>query len=577
MNKLLAGSRAARSGQIGRSLRGMGRGIVAWAALLCASWQVFVTSSVPLYLNNQEELQYDLSVIVPFFGTAILVPTLLLPVYVVARRNRLLAIVVWPYLFAGFLFLGVVSIHVWDVGDLTKLAATAALIAAYALAQYIAYRWWDIRRAGAYFALFAAGFVAVDMTGFLSRHVGPPADELEAVRTAAEPRMGAGQASGPNLYHIVFDEYQTDMFKASIDSGVRDGLGGFVFFDDAMTVYGRTRMSLASVFTSRSYDFSSSQMEYQRSPFAGGDSMLTQLTAAGYRSEAYLHRGVFPFELPFDLVRYHRAPMSDGRSVRRAAFIDLWTYAHLPAFVSARLMEQDSFDNLEAQNAINPAAPIKSLHTFRFILRREPTQAKTGRYVLAHLILPHFPNILRSDCTYAHDGSLTGPVEQAGCANELMVSLVATLKESGRFRESMIVFQSDHGSRYAVRDGTLQRARGMRAYSDEWNTARARSLLLIKPPGRDSTEPFTTSSVPASLLDVYPTVAAALGLDLTSAEGVDLFDPMALDGLAQRQRRYYFFEKKSRLGWTDEMVRFRVTNGGVSRDGVEVLVNNPPP
>ena len=576
MTRLLAGSRAARSGRVGRSLRGMGSGIVAWTALLCSSWQVFVTTSVPLYLNNQEELQYDLSVIVPFFGAAILVPTLLLPVYVVARRSRLLAIVVWLYLFAGFLFLGVVAIHVWEAGYLAKLAAAAALVAAYALAQYISYRRWDIRRASAYFALFAAGFVAVDTAGFLSRYVGPP-QELEVVRAAAEPERGADGPSGPNLYHIVFDEYQTDMFKASLDASVRDSLGGFVFFDDAMTVFGRTRMSLASVFSGRSYDFSSSQMEYQRSALAGSGSMITQLTAAGYRSEAYLHKGLFASEVPFDLVRYHRAPMSDGRIVRRAAFIDLWAFAHLPAFVSARLMEQDSFDNLEAQNAINPAAPIKSLHTFRFILRREPTQQETGRYVLAHLILPHFPNVLRSDCTYSHDGSQTGPVEQAGCANELMVSLVATLKESGRFRESMIIFQSDHGSRYAVSDGILRRARGMRDYSDEWNTARARSLLLIKPPGSDSTEPFTTSSVAASLLDVYPTVAAALGLDRTSAEGVDLFDPIALDGLMQRQRRYYFFEKKGPFGWTDEMVRFRVANGGVSRDGVEVLVNNPPP
>ena len=544
-------------------------------ALLCTPWQILVTSSVPLYLNNQEELQYDLSVIAPFLIAAILIPTMLLLGYLVVQRSRRVEVVAWAYLFAGFLFLGTVSIHAWSAGYLAKTAAASALLSAYVLAQYVSFRWWPIRQASACFALFAVGFVAVDTFGFLSRHVSPP-QELEVVRATDGSRVGEGDDLGPNLYHIVFDEYQTDMFEGSLDSRVHDSLGGFVFFEDAMTVFGRTRMSLASVFSGRSYDFSSPQAEYLRSAFTGPDSMVTQLEKAGYRSEAYLHPGVFPFVLPFHLVRYHRGPLSDGRRIRRDAFIDLWLYAQLPTFVSEHLIDRDSFDNLEAQNALNPAAPIKSLHTFRFILDREPKQAARGRYVLAHLILPHFPNVLYNDCSYARDGSQTTPLEQAGCANELMAALVSTLKQSDRYRESMIIFQSDHGSRYAVQDGELRKARGMREYSDEWNTARARSLLLIKPPGRDSTVPFTTSSIPASLLDVYPTVAAALGLDLTSADGVDLFDSAGLDLLAQRQRYYYFYEKKSRLGWTDEMMRFRVNNGGVSRDGLQVLTNNPP-
>ena len=556
-------------------MRAIGATVVAWIALLCTPWQILVTSSVPLYLNNQEELQYDVSVIVPFLIAAILIPTLLLPSCLVVQRSRRAEVVAWAYLFAGFLFLGAVSVHVWSAGYIAKAAAATALLSAYVLAQYVSFRWWHIRQASVCFALFAVGFVAVDTFGFLSRHVSPP-QELEVVRATDSPREAEGDALGPNLYHIVFDEYQTDMFVGSLDSRVRDSLGGFVFFEDAMTVFGRTRMSLASVFGGRSYDFSSSQAEYLRSAFTGPNSMVTQLENAGYRSEAYLHPRVFPFVLPFHLVRYHRAPLSDGRRIRRDAFIDLWLYAQLPASISAHLIDGDSFDNLEAQNALNPAAPIKSLHTFRFILDREPKQTARGRYVLAHLILPHFPNVLHDDCSYSRDGSQTTPLEQAGCANELMASLVSTLKQSDRYRESMIIFQSDHGSRYAVQDGVLRKAKGMAEYSDEWNTARARSLLLIKPPGRDSTVPFTTSSIPASLLDVYPTVAAALGLELTSADGVDLFDTAGLDLLAPRQRYYYFYEKKSRLGWTDEMMRFRVESGGVHRDGVQVLTNNPP-
>lgn len=98
---------------------------------------------------------------------------------------------------------------------------------------------------------------------------------------------------------------------------------------------------------------------------------------------------------------------------------------------------------------------------------------------------------------------------------------------------------------------------------------------MIKLPGIDAQEAFETRSDPASLYDIFPTVAVALGLDAGRAEGVDLFDPSAAAKLAQRQRWYYFFRKKERSGWTDEMVRFRVEPGRAVRDGVELLRNNP--
>ena len=83
------------------------------------------------------------------------------------------------------------------------------------------------------------------------------------------------------------------------------------------------------------------------------------------------------------------------------------------------------------------------------------------------------------------------------------------------------------------------------------------------------------NSAPVSLLDVFPTVGEALGLDVGEAEGVDLFDTQEVAAISARQRWYYFFEKKTRAGWTDEMVRFRVEGDHVVRDGIETLANNP--
>ncbi|MXY53416.1 MAG: LTA synthase family protein [Gammaproteobacteria bacterium] len=461
--------------------------VVAWAALLCPSWLVLVTPSIPLYLRNQEELQHDPTIIAPFLAAALLIPTVLLPVFLAAMRGRFPRAILWCCLYVGFPFLGWLEVRGLVASSAGEPVAAAVATAAYALAVWASSRWWDLRQAIVPFALVAAGFVATDIYGFFSGRVVPA--EMETVRALDHRPQDAHGEPPPNLYHIVFDEYQTDLFERTLDARLREELGGFVFFDDAVTAYGRTRMSLASIFGGKSYDPTSSQAEYLRSAFAGPASMFTLLERAGYQSEAYLHGGLFALDLPFHTVRYHRARVAAGWQVRRAAFAELWTYAHLPEALSAQLISQENLERLKTLNAMNPETPIKSVYAFRSLLEREPDQAGRGRYVLAHLILPHYPNVVWADCSHGTRGTRTGTLDQARCANRLMVDLVDVLKDLDRFRESMIVFQSDHGARYAVREGLLVLAKGdggatsegwcgtRHRCSDDWNTARSREAL----------------------------------------------------------------------------------------------------
>ena len=553
--------------------------IVAWISLLGPPWQLLVTSSLPLYLSNQQELYHDVSIMYPFVGMAFLLATLAVPLHFVALRHRRLSMLLWPYYLCGLVFLGVITLHQWQIALVYKLMAMSAIALGFALALFLLYRWSNLRSVTGPLALFALGFVTVDVFEFVTRYVELP-DELAATAsdTSDASAVRAGKlTTRPNFYHIVFDEYQTCMFDVTLDPVLEEGLGGFVFFDDAVTVFGRTQMSLATIFSGRSYDFASPQLEFMETAFSGPQSMLTRLRDAGYLTEGYLEYRLFPFTPPFDLVRVNQPVTSYSPVALGGLFRDLWVYANLPRFVSVRLIDDERFANFEGQNVLDPAAPIRSLHTFEYLLRRERSQAGSGRYVFVHLILPHFPNVLGSDCSYSLDGLKTSPEEQSSCANMLMLKLVATLRELGRFHNSLIVIQSDHGSRYEIQDDRLRPVKGMQDYSDGWNTARSRSLLLIKLPGRDSTGTFVRNSAPASLLDVFPTVAGALDLEAGDVDGVDLFKPNVT--LSERKRWYYFFKKKGgfRWGWTDEMMRFRVEDSQVVRDGVQTLVNNPIP
>ena len=544
---------------------------VAWVSLLCPPWQVFVTTSVPLYLNNQGELNHDTYVILPFLTTAIVVATFVLPFYFIALRNRIVACVLWIYYSAGFVFLGVVTIRGWEAGFTAVLLASVGLAIGFVLVQYAANRWWNLRRASAYFAVFALGFAAIDGFEFSSNYLELP-DELEF--QTADSELPPIREDRPNFYHLVLDEYQTDLFEFVLDEELQKALGGFVWFEDTTTPFGRTSMALAAVFSGRSFDFASPQMDYQLAALTGRQSMLTRLAEAGYLTEGYLHKPSFRLAAPFHRIRYHQTPPY-FRSGSSGLFRDMWVYANLPASLSERLMASDMFANFQSQNVLDSTSTVKSVQTLRYLTRHEASEASTGRYVFAHLLLPHFPTVLEADCSYGLDQPTTDVVRQVKCANALLLNFLDTLKNLDRFRDALIVVHADHGARYAVSNGEPKPVTGMREFGDEWNTARSRALLLIKLPGRGPERPLETRSDPASLLDVFPTVAASLGLNAEATEGVDLFDPHAAAMLSERQRWYYFFTKKERWGWTDEMVRFRVEPGRVVRDGVETLRNNP--
>ena len=82
------------------------------------------------------------------------------------------------------------------------------LLVAYVVVQFIAYRWWNVRRSAWYFAVFAIGFVAVDAFEFATRRVELP-EELETMAAGRTGALVAESERLPNFYHVVFDEYQT--------------------------------------------------------------------------------------------------------------------------------------------------------------------------------------------------------------------------------------------------------------------------------------------------------------------------------------------------------------------------------
>jgi len=252
---------------------------------------------------------------------------------------------------------------------------------------------------------------------------------------------------------------------------------------------------------------------------------------------------------------------------QRAVFSSIWIYANLPYFMAERLIDRDELDQLKNQNLVSGSANITSLVSFRNFIEDEKHLSGSNRYTFIHLLIPHFPYIFRCDCSYDKDLKETSPIEQSRCATQLIGDFVKTLEALGRFDDSLILISADHGGRFEIKNGGLQGVEHLGLYSKRWSRARSRALLLIKPPGGNGNESFVVSHAESSLLDIAPTIFAAINYKTDMAfEGVSLLD--FVDSPLKRKRDYYFFDKKRRDKWsdegTDEMARFTINDGQFS-------------
>jgi len=369
----------------------------------------------------------------------------------------------------------------------------------------------------------------------------------------------------PNVYHIVFDEFQTEMFETTLDAEAKADLAGFTFFPDARTQWGRTQMSMASIFAPASYDYSTNPRDFVNAALRGADSSLEQLRRAGYSITAYTHsRSIYLSMDPFDqtLLFKDMIPFDPGSNYDKLA-ASLWVHSRLPGAIARRLIPPEDYVQLSGQNLLPDNGPPLAAEGFRTFMNRERQLPATGRYSLVHMLLPHFPYVLSGDCRYGSEIE-TAPADQAECATHLIGLFLEELRALDRFDGSTIVIQSDHGAQFELtEEGRLERVPS-NFYGTQWSDARSRSLLLIKPAGRGSTSELEISDYPAELTDVMPTVFDSVDLQFKPRDGrTSLLDPAP----PEREVRYYHFYDKGDDHLPDgAVVRFVITDGTIAMD-----------
>lgn len=390
--------------------------------------------------------------------------------------------------------------------------------------------------------------------------VGTLAYSSYATHKAYNPDPPQGNAKDkPNVYQLHMDAMQTDYFVNYLnENNLHDRFPGFELFSNNITPYLFTVPSVKSYLSSSTYK-SGSYIDWTKSSNEG---LISSLTSSNYHLTLYTKANLF------DSSKFHKVTTSSellsknlgGNSEGLHDFIQLWLARILPNVLTnealrwgsaiAKTIQPKSNDTPAAPSSIQEGVePYSGVLTMRQLIADEHKRTAVNEYILAMPLIPHGPNAINAECEYSAPvkGERFPPnyIEQLACSTKLILAFFDELKRLDRYDNSLIVIHGDHGSGWA---GTAKPSfpsppvdRSIISWNISALKARSMALLMIKTPN-NTNKPLNINNVKSSNLDIYPTLASLLKLDIdqSQVEGKDLFDTTSLAN--ERARHVYFFK-----------------------------------
>ena len=489
----------------------VGRHLVSAVSLLATPLLLFIASANSLYLNNQKEFQHQVQVLFPFVALFFLSVAVGVALHALSK-HPLFRGLLWAYYLAGPFFLVLGFLQNWSIGAYFFLwvfdtwPGVLTYVAAFGAVTFWAASRFQPKVLATPFAVFSIILLATEAHSFWTRYQPHPPESITSVLPQWETREDL-----PNIYHVILDGYQADFFPQTLSPEYRTVLSGFINYPNNVSLYPVTNMSLPSIFTGRRLPDNLSNVEYMRRAFNTDASFLYWLRRAGYKTLAYAPL-VYEFDLTlFDHVTFHQHnPEAEALvEMNTATFKRLWFWANSPRLFTRLLLNtewffqfgEDDLTLVKNKNFLPFSVPITSYLSFENYLRQEAQLPARGRYTLIHLIIPHAPEVLTSDCNYDFGGRTTSQLEQAGCATRLLVEFVERLRELDRLDDSLVIAHADHGA-YDPNS---------KAGTHSAESVSLGALLLIKPIGAHGE--MTVSSAKSTLVDVAPTLLQAAGVE----------------------------------------------------------------
>ena len=481
-------------------------------SLLPTPLLLFVSSAADIYVKNQSLLQYQYQVLTPLAELSLLTLLVGLACTALSRYHAVFRFLLWAYYLLGAVFLLFAFFRGFQatlpgVEVLYTTAAGMAFWPALLIAATLVFG----RRAPSPQVLQAvAGFGVILFAyegGVLFYNIW---NYSSPVVPAIETRSQTSPPDLPNIYHFIFDAYQTDLLEHTLNDEATKQLAGFVFFPENKAEWASTPMSLATIFSGRDYLYDRPSGDYTAHAFTSEASFLYWLKSKSYQTVAYIPNAWSGRVDFFDrVVQHDDAAMDELLLMNSEAFWNLWIYGNSPALLRDTVMKSswfaglndDDLENLRNGKLLPASWTVTSSIGFQRMMEEERNLSPRGRYTLAHVIIPHYPLKLRADCSYDVGSSKTEAIEQAHCAQKLILDFTNLLKDLGRFDDSLILIHGDHGGPHRTRNGELVA------------TDRSRSLdsvMLVKPIGAPSQGELEISDLRTSILMIPRVIVSSV-------------------------------------------------------------------
>jgi hypothetical protein len=499
---------------------------------------LFVLMPFALFLPNQDVFNNNLTLVLPYLVLAVVYFVFLIALFLVGQPLRTRIVIVLFYV-GVYLSLSDVMAPV-QLGELMGgretpsepffLTAVEVALAVVIIFGAIRLPWKHVKSFGSIFVLVLLVSEVIIVYSGLSPDTKLPFVESgeNTLSNDSEKLIERG-----NIYHITLDSYSSVTLLESLEKMKLAGnFDGFTFFEKTRSNYMFTELSLPSYMTGSLYEENESLKEWMNRHKSSG--IVNKLHDAGYEVSMYIpssgwaHPKASHIKVNEDvLMRYKSLPSF-------CHFADLWLLRVVPNFLQQEVYREGEgiFTRLFVQDdrlAGNNAYVFGSVELMRQLINDEADRPDHGQYVYAHLYIPHDPYIMNRDCVFSPD---CGYNEQALCATRLMAELVSELKQLGRYHESTIIFQSDHGPAGIIDpDSEMSldikeriealNPRGFRVGQVE---SRTLALLLIKPPSQ-SGKPLIVSDRPTQLVDIPATLYDLIDLPVHTKDGESVFSP----------------------------------------------------
>lgn len=386
----------------------------------------------------------------------------------------------------------------------------------------------------------------------------------------------------PNIYHFVFDAYQTDVFTDLSVGSTPSDFAGFTWFRNTAATCADTVNALSEIFSSvdadqmlwTQPDWVGRRDSFYREAHGGRDSLKSRLKRLGYHTVGHVF---YPTQYPhfaegFDTFVPHHgyvegapAKLDDSR-----LFHSLWLTSIVPSQLSGRLVPNIASRRLTGRATMSRFPSLVSYGAVAKFIGEEYSKPASGRYVFFHVLLPHKPFIFSESCDTHEvdwgdtpsDAAIRG---QYGCAYSLVRDIIETLKRTDRFDDSMIIIQGDHG------DGFRKDAAGryQRVIDRDSPDTFTRPVLLVKAPGETDASQLRTSDAPARAPDAARTILARVDpAGAGKMKGADLLHEGELD---MRRIRHFYWETETHT------LRYQIDAGGriAGRDMLKMNVVTP--